>query len=125
MGVLESAGTLSYGIDVITPDIVDSPAGSISLDMSSELIEARFECLEERELPSTLGVSNPPLPSYLLSTCRSLWSFRPKNDFPPEDCLDLSAELDVEGMVTVSAATGRLQHETDTVHAPFPSSRSV
>jgi hypothetical protein len=110
MGVLESAGKLSKGIEVITPAVIESPlAASISAPTSKEPTEDLLECRDEREpdeLPANPGGSNDTqLFSERSSEGFSLCSFFPKNDLLADDCLDLSGE-DIEvGMSTRIAWT--------------------
>ena len=102
MGVLPSEAA-SYGIDVMTPAVMDKPDVSSPLPRSTEGADGLCEYLDDRDafaLVEPLGISS----TEAQSSCRdsvdfSLWSFRPKNDLPPEDCLDLlSTGGVVEGM---------------------------
>lgn len=61
MGVLASAGTLSYGIEVITPEVGAKPDTSSGYPISTECTDA-LEYLDERdpdELPGGAGASSP------------------------------------------------------------------
>ena len=89
IGVLLSAATLSYGIEVMTPAVIEMPRGSAPLSIS---IEAEFlcECREDLEpllLLAPLGASGYSAPSSntLDSTGRSLPNFLPKKDLCPDD----------------------------------------
>lgn len=103
MGVLPSAAA-SYGMEVITPAVMDKPDVSSPLLLGpTEGTDGLCEYLDERDpfaLLEPLGISSTDPPS----SCResddfSLWTFRPKNDLPPEDCLDLLSTWGVvEGM---------------------------
>lgn len=89
----------------MTPAVIASPAASASLPDSTEWTEPLLECRDEFDpapLPNVLGLSNPPLPSYRLSVGFSLCIFLPKNDLPPEDCLDALSACVVVGMVVRS-----------------------
>lgn len=94
MGVLGSGGRLSKGMEVMTPAVMARPEASASWPMSKDCTDALLECREEREpdeLPGGVDGSPP-----LSSAGRSLCSFLPKNDLPPDVCLDLSGADDVE-----------------------------
>lgn len=107
MGVLAS-GTLSYGIEVITPEVVARPDMSSECPISTEYTDA-LEYLDERdpdELPGgAAGVSRAA--SYR-SFGRSLCSFLPKNDFPPDDCRDLSDGAEVGGILLIAVPQVRI-----------------
>lgn len=103
IGDLVSAGRLSKGMEVITPAVIDSAAGSMSLEKSMDWTEDRLEWREEREpgaLPGGARVSKPVWASWRSSTGFSLCNFLPKNDFPAEVCLDLSGADVVVGILT-------------------------
>jgi hypothetical protein len=69
----------------MTPAVMASPVISPSLSM--ECAEALFECRDDLEplILAAVGLSYPPLSSYLVSFPFDLWSFLPKN-LLVEDC---------------------------------------
>ena len=87
-------------MDVITPAIMFNPLGSKpgEPDLSAEAIEDRVVCREDRD-PIVLALSTSP-PGFLPSSLTFLFSLSfllllEKNDFPPEDCLDLDSAPDI------------------------------
>lgn len=94
IGVFPPDDTLSYGIDVITPAVIDKPELSPSGPESSDGICDLCEYLEDLDplvLLVLLGTSRTGPPSSgLYGSCGlSLYNFRPKKDLPPEVCRDL------------------------------------
>lgn len=98
-----------YGIDVITPAVVARPVWSASWSPSIEDTEGRFECRDDFE-PLRLGALRLGAAKLLKPVCNSsrpslslsLWYFLPKNERPPDDCLD--ALSFIEGMFVSSSA---------------------
>ena len=92
--------TLSYGIEVITPAVMLSPPGSApgELGLSIDATDDPLVCLDDRD-PIVLALSRSP-PKYFPSSLAFLLSFLlllEKNDFPPDDCLDLLSPADILG----------------------------
>jgi hypothetical protein len=123
MGVLLS-DTVWYGIDVITPAVIASPAESTSL--SREWIDARFECLDERDpeaLPPVEELSK--VPSSRPSDDFSLCSFLPNSDLPAVDCcLGLLSPGFEEGIFT-SVILAAWSHEDRSLAAGLPASATA
>lgn len=87
----------------MTPTVIDKPDASSPLLKSTEGVDGLCVYLEDRDpfaLLEPLGTSRIGPPSSCLESVDfSLWSFRPKNDLPPEDWRDLlSTGGVVEGM---------------------------
>jgi hypothetical protein len=88
----------------MTPAVMDRAFWSASCPPSSEVTDARFVRRDDFD-PLRLGAlrlgavkpPNPPLRSSLLSELLSLCSFLPKNERPPDDCLDALSLI--EGIV--------------------------
>ena len=76
---------------MITPAVIDSPEPSPPLSRSTEATDVLCECLEDFDPAALLALLGARVPSskYLESVDLSLCNFLPKNDLPPEDCLDL------------------------------------
>ena len=66
MGVFRSAATLSYGIEVMTPAVIESPEASTAFPISMDTVEALCECREDLDplvLLAPLGRSGVKPPS--------------------------------------------------------------
>ena len=92
--------TLSYGIEVITPAVMLIPPRSApgELGLSIDATDEPLVCRDDRD-PAVLALSRSP-PKYFPSSLTFLLSFLlllEKNDFPPEDCLDLLSAADILG----------------------------
>jgi hypothetical protein len=105
---------VSYGIEVITPAVIDKPleSGPIELGLSIDATDALCECLEDWEpgwLVGWLGGTGYRWPSLGgFSLCNRF----PKKPFPPDDCLDLPSCDAVGGMArdgVVDIGAGDLQ----------------
>lgn len=109
MGVLPSAAA-SYGMDVITPAVIERPDKS-SFPTSKSLCPL-WEYREDREplvLLEALGTcsTEPPSSWPEESGVRSLCIFLPKNDLPPDDCL-------------VLLSTGGVVEGISRINIPYP-----
>ena len=113
-----------YGIDVMTPAVMDSPVPSSFTTPSKDWTESFLECLDDLEpfvlvLALPVGLSNPPLLSSRLSVCLSLLNLRPKNDLPAEDCRDLLSECTVDGILNARSIAVNPPHQTGLKYRPF------
>ena len=114
MGVLESEGMLSNGIEVIIPafELRAAAAAALVSSASNEPIEPLAEYRELRD-PATLPVidcvsafpefNEAAYPSKRSSVCLSLYNFLPKNDLLEGPCRGLSGA--VVGIVIAADAS--------------------
>lgn len=110
MGVLESEGMLSKGIDVIMPafELRAATAAALDSSASNEPIDPLVEYRELRD-PARLPVIDCVSAfvefneaAYPSSVCLSLYNFLPKNDLLDVPCLGFSGA--VVGIVIVADA---------------------